>query len=51
MLALLRETALPRSRVELLGVSPDPEQAERSLAGLLADGLVEQTTAGWGLPS
>jgi hypothetical protein len=51
MLALLRDNPLPRGRVELLGVCPDPQQAERSLAGLLADGLVEETTAGLGLPS
>jgi A/G-specific adenine glycosylase len=50
MLALLRESALPRSRPELLGVCPDPVQAERSLTGLLADGLVEETSAGLGLP-
>jgi A/G-specific adenine glycosylase len=51
MLALLRESPLPRGRAELLDVCPDLAQAERSLAGLLADGLVEETTAGLGLPS
>lgn len=41
MLALLRESAAPVARIVLLDVCADPAQAERALAGLLADGLVE----------
>jgi A/G-specific adenine glycosylase len=52
MLALLRDGTAARSEPELLAVCPDPAQAERALAGLLADGLVARGPDGTiGLPS
>lgn len=42
MLLRLREAAAPVSQSELMRVCADPAQAERALAGLLADGLVER---------
>jgi A/G-specific adenine glycosylase len=52
MLAVLRAQPEPVDRPALLGLCADPVQAARSLAGLLADGLVaEHPDRGIGLPA
>jgi A/G-specific adenine glycosylase len=48
ILLLLREATGALPRTELLTVCADPQQAERALAGLVADGLVERCDGGTG---
>ncbi|WP_331714803.1 HhH-GPD family protein [Auraticoccus cholistanensis] len=50
LLASLRDTEEPLARETLVAGWPDPAQAARALAGLLADGLAEETEGRVGLP-
>jgi A/G-specific adenine glycosylase len=49
-LAALRDASGPVARAQLDQLWPDAAQRERALAGLLSDGLVEATSAGYRLP-
>jgi A/G-specific adenine glycosylase len=50
LLAALRDASGPVARAQLDQLWPDAAQRERALAGLLSDGLVEATSAGYRLP-
>jgi A/G-specific adenine glycosylase len=50
VMAELRASDIPVTEAELTQVLPDPEVRQRILTGLAADGLAEQTPAGWTLP-
>jgi A/G-specific adenine glycosylase len=47
----LRAEELPVSAARIAELWPDPDQRERALAGLLADGLAEAVDGGYALPS
>jgi A/G-specific adenine glycosylase len=51
VLALLRECAQAVAANDVARVWPDPEQLERALDGLRADGLIEWSSGGYALPS
>jgi A/G-specific adenine glycosylase len=50
ILAVLRESSEPVSRVRIDAVWPEPTQRQRALAGLLEDGLVERVGRRYRLP-
>lgn len=47
----LRAEELPVSAARIAELWPDPDQRQRALAGLLADGLAEAVDGGYALPS
>jgi len=51
LLALLRESPHPVAAMALDATWPEPEQRARALAGLVADGLVEQVAGRYRLPA
>jgi A/G-specific adenine glycosylase len=50
IMGLLRGARVPAGDVELAACWPQDEQRARALAGLVADGLVEQVEGGYVLP-
>ncbi|THG32432.1 A/G-specific adenine glycosylase [Naasia lichenicola] len=50
ILGELRSTNIPIGGAALTKLIPDPDQRDRSVAGLLADGLIVDTTDGYALP-
>lgn len=50
LMAALREADGPVTRIQLDQLWPDAAQRERALSGLVSDGLVEATGAGYRLP-
>ena len=50
LMSVLRDTRDPVAPAELEVAWPEPVQRERALAGLLADGLVDEVAGGYELP-
>ena len=49
-MAVLREAPGPVPPARLDAAWPEPVQRDRALAGLLADGLVDEVAGGYALP-